>query len=88
MREDAHGVPGALALDALRRLEVAPAGLHAFVVGEQALATGGRRLLVDERGVDRGRVSFVGFWRVGVASPAPAPAREAAARAGDEGVTA
>ncbi|GAA3659657.1 siderophore-interacting protein [Microbacterium marinilacus] len=75
VRDDPHQVPGARALAALREADVTQPGLHAFVVGEQALATGARRLLVGERGLDRNAVSFVGYWRSGSASPAPKAAR-------------
>ncbi len=69
VRED--GVkPGTLALAALQERAVDP-GVHAFIVGEQALPTAARRHLVGERGVDKSAVSFVGYWRVGAASPTP-----------------
>lgn len=66
--------PGATALAALRsfRPEDAPipsggasdAGeLHAFVAGEQQLATGGRRYLVSELGIPKTQVKFCGYWR-------------------------
>ncbi|GMA32643.1 siderophore-interacting protein [Litorihabitans aurantiacus] len=67
-------VPGTLALAELRTLtdaEVDAGEVHAFVAGEQALATGGRRHLVNERGVAKERVSFTGYWRLGAASPTP-----------------
>lgn len=72
--------PGAAALEALRSREL-PAGddLHAFIVGEQSLPTSARRHLVTERGLDKGSVSFVGYWRVGAASPAPKSAAAEAA---------
>jgi NADPH-dependent ferric siderophore reductase len=62
-------VPGTLALAALPEVPLPDAGLHAFVVGEQALATGGRRMLV-ERGVPKEAISFVGYWRADAAKPA------------------
>lgn len=57
--------PGAAALDALRELPAsATAGpVSAFVAGEQALATGGRRHLVNEREVAKQAVDFCGYWR-------------------------
>ncbi|MEU1971889.1 siderophore-interacting protein [Microbacterium sp. NPDC019599] len=66
--------PGVPALESLTDLSDAelPAGpFHAYIVGEQALPTGARRHLVNERGVDKDRVSFCGYWRVGAASPTP-----------------
>lgn len=62
--------PGALALDALAAVDVPASGVHAFVVGEQSLPTSARRALIA-RGVDKDHISFVGYWRVGAASPAP-----------------
>ncbi|MFC4138761.1 MULTISPECIES: siderophore-interacting protein [unclassified Microbacterium] len=72
--------PGVAALAALRGAALPDAPFHAYVAGEQALATGGRRLLVNERGVDKSRVSFTGYWKIGAASPASRASREAAAR--------
>lgn len=71
--------PGAPALDALRALELPEQPFHAYIAGEQALASGGRKLLVGERGADKDRVSFCGYWRIGASSPASKAAREAAA---------
>lgn len=62
--------PGTLALEALQQLPAPASDTHAFIVGEQSLPTGARRHLVAQ-GVDKDRISFVGYWRVGAASPAP-----------------
>ncbi len=40
---------------------------HAWVCGESGLATSVRRHLVGERGVDRRRIAFSGYWKVGQA---------------------
>jgi NADPH-dependent ferric siderophore reductase len=40
---------------------------YAWVCGESGLATGLRRHLVKERGVDRRSVMFSGYWKVGAA---------------------
>lgn len=75
-----HGVaPGALALDAVRQLTLPDAPFHTYAAGEQALASGVRKLLVGERGVDKHTVSFCGYWKIGSASPASKAARETAA---------
>jgi NADPH-dependent ferric siderophore reductase len=66
--------PGTLALEQVRSVPLPEAGVHAFIVGEQALPTGARRALV-ERGVDKDAISFVGYWRVGAASPTPNAAK-------------
>ncbi|MGB4778111.1 siderophore-interacting protein [Microbacterium sp.] len=71
--------PGALALDALQAAPpalTAASDTHFFIVGEQSLPTGARRQLVAQ-GVDKDRISFVGYWRVGAASPAPKSQRAA-----------
>lgn len=71
--------PGTAALAALKERELPASGTgatdaaatHAFIAGEQSLPTGARRYLVGERGFDKTSVSFVGYWRVGAASPTP-----------------
>lgn len=79
--------PGACALAALQDTStdatLTASGIHAFIVGEQSLPTGARRLLV-ERGVDKNAISFVGYWRTGSASPTSKSQRATAAgSAGD-----
>lgn len=71
--------PGALALQTLGRTALPDAPFHAYAAGEQALASGARKHLVGERGVDKNAVSFCGYWKIGAASPASKAAREAAA---------
>lgn len=73
--------PGVPALAALHTLELPAHAFHAYIAGEQALASGARRHLVHDRGVEKDRVSFTGYWKIGAASPASRAAREAAARA-------
>lgn len=75
-----HSVePGSLALEALRELPLPDAPFHTYAAGEQALASGARKLLVGERGVDKNTVSFCGYWKIGAASPTSRTARDAAA---------
>lgn len=69
VRSDA-AKPGTAALHALQALEAPASDTHAFIVGEQSLPTAARRHLVAQ-GHDKNRISFVGYWRVGSASPAP-----------------
>lgn len=57
--------PGVTALDTLRALELPSGSIAAFVVGESGLATGGRRHLVNERGVPKGNVTFCGYYKLG-----------------------
>ncbi|WP_194421415.1 siderophore-interacting protein [Microbacterium abyssi] len=71
--------PGSLALSALRALTLPDAPFHTYAAGEQALASGVRKQLVSERGVDKNTVSFCGYWKVGAASPTSKTAREIAA---------
>lgn len=71
--------PGALALETLAGTSLPDARFHAYAAGEQSLASGVRKHLVGERGVDKNAVSFCGYWKIGAASPASKAAREAAA---------
>ncbi len=43
------------------------AGTYAWIAGESRVVTGLRRHLVNELGFDRSQVSFMGYWRRGVA---------------------
>lgn len=43
------------------------AGLYAWIAGESKVVTGLRRQLVNELGIDRTQVAFMGYWREGVA---------------------
>lgn len=80
---DASAKPGSLALAELEKLEAPASDTHAFIVGEQSLPTAARRHLVAQ-GLGKDRIGFVGYWRVGAASPAPKSeqARPAAATEG------
>ncbi|WP_408897055.1 siderophore-interacting protein [Nocardioides sp. R1-1] len=42
------------------------AGLYAWIAGESKVVTGLRRKLVNDLGLDRGQVAFMGYWREGV----------------------
>lgn len=63
--------PGAAAYSAVAGLEL-PGDVvtHAYAVGESGLATGIRRLLVNERGWAKTDVSFCGYWRLPKGAPA------------------
>jgi NADPH-dependent ferric siderophore reductase len=76
--------PGALALAALQELPAPASDTHAFIVGEQSLPTAARRHLVAQ-GLGKDQISFVGYWRVGAASPAPKSQQAAAAGSSGEG---
>ncbi|NQX10698.1 siderophore-interacting protein [Microbacteriaceae bacterium VKM Ac-2855] len=57
--------PGTAALETLRALEPPTGTVSAFVVGESGLATGGRRHLVNDRGVPKSNVTFCGYYKLG-----------------------
>lgn len=64
-RADPRDRPGLLALAAVREFTPErPETLHAYLVGEQQIATEGRRHLIAA-GVPKNRIVFVGYWRVG-----------------------
>lgn len=42
------------------------AGLYAWIAGESKVVTGLRRKLVNDLGLDRRQVAFMGYWREGV----------------------
>ncbi|MCX4990748.1 MULTISPECIES: siderophore-interacting protein [unclassified Streptomyces] len=65
---DEHGTGSApLALDALRAAQLPPAEApYAWIAGESGCVKELRRHLVRERGIDRRRVTFVGYWRQGL----------------------
>jgi NADPH-dependent ferric siderophore reductase len=45
--------------------EDAEGEFYAWIAGEAATVKGLRRMLVSQRGVDRKRVAFMGYWRLG-----------------------
>ncbi|MFF4500099.1 siderophore-interacting protein [Streptomyces sp. NPDC001401] len=62
---DVEGSP--MALDALRTAQLPPAEHpYAWIAGESGCVKQLRRHLVGERGIDRRRVTFVGYWRRGL----------------------
>ena len=65
---EAGGVEGSpMALDALRTAQLPPAEHpYAWIAGESGCVKRLRRHLVGERGIDRRRVTFVGYWRQGL----------------------
>ncbi len=71
VRDDAHAVPGAAALEELRRHTPTDEYAYAFVVGESTLATEGRRHL-HRSGLPKSRITFSGFWKREAKEPVPA----------------
>ncbi len=68
-REGRDGPPGAAVLDAVMRADLPPGPSYTWVAGESRLPTGLRRHLVEERGVAKSDITFVGYWREGRAAP-------------------
>lgn len=64
----AEGVEGSpMALDALREAQLPPAERpYVWIAGESGCVKALRRHFVGERGIDRRRVTFVGYWRQGM----------------------
>lgn len=67
-RDGGDGVPGRLALETLRGADLPTGPVWAYLVGESALATGGRRHLVQDRQVPKTNIDFIGYWRHGHAA--------------------
>ncbi|MFI2780879.1 siderophore-interacting protein [Streptomyces sp. ALB3] len=70
------GAPGSRALEALRALPFPPGTPYVWVAGESTLATSVRRYLVNERGIDKQRIYFCGYWRGTPSTVRPAAVTE------------
>jgi NADPH-dependent ferric siderophore reductase len=68
-REGRDGPPGAAVLEAVRHAVLLPGPSYTWVAGESRLPTGLRRHLVEERGVPKSDITFVGYWREGRSAP-------------------
>lgn len=62
---DAGARPGAQALQTVQQLQLGEGPVSGFFAGEQQLASGGRRHLVNVCGVPKSAVDFTGCWRLG-----------------------
>ncbi|WP_406169451.1 siderophore-interacting protein [Streptomyces sp. NBC_00996] len=61
------GAPTPMAVEAVRAARLPPAEApYAWIAGESGQVKELRRHLVRERGIDRRRVTFVGYWRQGL----------------------
>ena len=60
------GEPGSALLPAIRAAGLSTPD-YAWLCGESAIATGLRRHLVHDREVDRRRIMFSGYWKLGQA---------------------
>ncbi|MEJ8635142.1 siderophore-interacting protein [Streptomyces sp. MS2.AVA.5] len=69
------------AVEAVRAAELPDGAGYAWIAGESGSVKALRRHLVGERGMDRRRVTFVGYWRRGVSEDG---LREEPAEAADE----
>lgn len=65
---DAGALPGSAALPALEALPFPSPTTYGFAVGESAVATGARRILVTDRGLPKAQVTFCGYWKIGKAA--------------------
>ncbi|WP_049570511.1 siderophore-interacting protein [Nocardiopsis sp. SBT366] len=61
--------PGTLVLDAVRGASLPSGRFYTWVAGESQMATTVRRHLVNDRGVPKRDISFVGYWRQGRSAP-------------------
>ncbi len=68
-RGDSAITPGTVVLDDLRSSTLPEGPFTAWIAGESRLATGLRRHLVNDRGVPKKDITFVGYWREGRSSP-------------------
>ncbi|MDO0914754.1 siderophore-interacting protein [Streptomyces sp. DT2A-34] len=67
VQEGTHAEGSPLALDAIRAAELPAAERpYVWIAGESGCVKALRRHFVGERGVDRRRVTFVGYWRQGL----------------------
>ncbi|MFC8963094.1 siderophore-interacting protein [Streptomyces sp. NPDC057094] len=67
VRDEHPGADCSMGLDAVRAARLPAAGApYAWIAGESGRVKELRRHLVRERGVDRRRVTFVGYWRQGL----------------------
>jgi NADPH-dependent ferric siderophore reductase len=67
VRDELTAGSSPLALDALRNTQLPPSQApYAWIAGESGRVKELRRHLVRERGIDRTRVTFVGYWRQGL----------------------
>ncbi|MFF5984715.1 siderophore-interacting protein [Streptomyces olindensis] len=67
VREEQGAEGSPMALDALRDAQLPPAERpYVWIAGESGCVKELRRHFVRERGIDRRRVTFVGYWRRGV----------------------
>ena len=66
---DAHWITDTSALDAVRDATLPDGPFYTWIAGESRLATSVRRHLVNDRGVPKRDISFVGYWRLGRSSP-------------------
>lgn len=69
VRPDPLAKPGEAALAAVQKAELPDGDPFVYVAGEQALAAGLRKYLVNERSVPKSQICFTGYWKFGKAAP-------------------
>ncbi len=67
-REDPRTTPGRLALETVCSAGLPEGRPYCWIAGESALPTGLRRRLVREHGISKEDITFLGYWREGVAA--------------------
>ncbi|MGJ6967632.1 siderophore-interacting protein [Streptosporangium sp. G11] len=68
-RDGAGTIPGALALETVRKTPDLGTPSYTWIAGEAKLVTGVRRHLVNERRIEKKDIAFIGYWRHGRSSP-------------------
>jgi hypothetical protein len=65
VRDRSAAVHGAGLVDAVGAAPLPSGTPYAWIAGESGIVRSLRRHAVDERGIDRRAVTFVGYWRLG-----------------------
>jgi NADPH-dependent ferric siderophore reductase len=73
LRRGRHGAePGAALLEEVRSAHLPGHDWYAWVAGESSMVKAVRRHLVNDRGMDRRAITFMGYWRHGRSEDTPA----------------
>ena len=68
VRSDPLAKPGAAALAAVQQADLPDEAPFVYVAGDQGLASGLRRYLVNEHSVPKSQICFTGYWKFGKAA--------------------
>ncbi|WP_420041466.1 siderophore-interacting protein [Gordonia sp. MP11Mi] len=69
VRDNDDEVPGTQLAERIRDARLRDGKFYTWVAGEQKLATGVRRHLVNDRSVPKSDIYFSGYWRYGKSAP-------------------